>query len=68
MIIVTDTSTGAEYEVLWESLVWFTQDEIDAMIEEEEGGSTDTADIPSDDIDISYTTAEPIILSLLIIG
>ena len=64
MIIVTDTSTGAEYEVLWESLVWFTQDEIDAMIEEEEGGSTDTADIPSDDIDISYSTAEPVITDI----
>ena len=64
MIIVTDTTTGTEYEVLWESLVWFTQDEIDAMIEEEEGGSTDTADIPSDDIDISYSTAEPVITDI----
>ena len=61
MIFVTDSSTGTEYEVQWDYLVWYTAEEIEAMIEEEEGASPDPVDLISDNINIIYSTAEPVI-------
>ena len=54
MIIVTDSSTGTEYEVKWEDLDWYTWDEVDAMLEEEEGDSPDPGEVPSDNINIMH--------------
>ena len=64
MIIVTDSSTGTEYEVKWEDLDWYTWDEVYAMLEEEEGDSPDPGEVPSDNINIIYSTAEPIITDI----
>ena len=61
MIIVTDSKSGTEYEVLWEYLEWFTQEDLEALIEAEESGPPD---LPSDIIDITYTTEEPVITDI----
>ena len=65
MIIVTDSSTGNEYEFAWEYMVFFTQEEKDAVIEELMGGTNaEPADKTSDTIGISYSTAEPVITDI----
>ena len=62
MIIVTDSSTGNEYEFAWEYMVFFTQEEKDAVIEELMGGTNaEPVDKTSDTVGISYSTAEPVI-------
>lgn len=64
IIIVTDLKTGTEYEVLWDYLVWYTDEEINAMIEAEENASHDPANYSSDIIDITYSAAEPVITDI----
>lgn len=59
MIIVTDSSTGTEYELKWDDLVFFTRAEYDARIEEIVAAETEPKFDPSVDSEIEYTTAEP---------
>ena len=64
MIIVTDSATGTEYEVLWEYLYWFSMEDLEAAIEAEENASLDPANLSSDIIDIAYATAQPVITDI----
>ena len=61
MIIVTDSSTGTEYEYKWEYLEFHTQAEIDERIavESNTAPSEINAGVSSDIIDIPYTAAAP---------
>ena len=59
MIIVTDSSTGTEYEFLWEYFVFFNRKEFAATVAKKTGQEDDTASKAAIDGKIEYKTSKP---------